>query len=187
MANYQTSRATSSKLVLGNYKIEVALTTVGGSYIDLGAGQVNSFAHVVEKFDVQSGNSPDPIEGISKETFTVDMELIEWDGTALSTIQGGMTNFTSAGSGGTAYTITGGGNSSITPRIFRLTNSTIYSGTVKTTIITIFRATMDNGMAVTAKSDNDTDPIQVMPITLTGKPDTTLTSGSQLFSIVRQV
>src|SRR6478735_10612594 len=89
MPNYQTSRATSSNLVTGNYKIEVAQTTVGGSYTNLGAGMVNSWGYTPEFYDVQSGNSPDPIEGISTEAFSVDMELIEFDLSVLTAIMGG--------------------------------------------------------------------------------------------------
>ena len=184
MPNYQTSRATSSNLVTGNYKIEVAQTTVGGSYTNLGAGMVNSWGYTPEYYDIQSGNSPDPVEGISTEAFSVDMELIEFDLSVLTAIMGGAIT---GATGGTVYTVTGGGNVAISPKIFKLTNTSTVSGSAKTLIVTLFRCFIKSGFQVTAKSDNDADPINVMPITISAEVDTTLTAGSQLFSIVKQV
>lgn len=184
MPNYQTSRATSANLVTGNYKIEVAQTTVAGSYTNLGAGMVNSWGYTPEYYDIQSGNSPDPVEGISTEAFSVDMELIEFDLSVLTTIMGGSITLTT---GGTVYTVTGGGNVAISPKIFKLTNTSTVSGAAKTLVVTLFRCFIKSGFQVTAKSDNDADPINVMPITISAEVDTTLTAGAQLFSIVKQV
>jgi len=184
MPLYQNTSVNTANLIIGNYKIEVAATTVGSVYTNLGAGMVNSFGHNITKYDVQAGNAPDPIEGIAEETFTIDMELIEYDGSVLSAISGGMTTTVTA----TALsTLTGGGNTTLTTKIFRLTNTRLISGATKTTIITVFKATLDNGLQFTAKSDNDTDPINVLAITITGKLDSTLTAGSQLFSIVKTI
>lgn len=182
MPLYQNSSVNTSNLTIGNYKIEVAATTVGSVYTNLGAGIINSFGHNITKYAVQAGNAPDPIEGIATETFTVSGELIEYDASVLSAISGGITTTATTT---TQSVLSGGGNTTITPKIFRLTNTRIISGATKTTIITVFKATMDNGLQVTAKSDNDADPINVMPFTITGKPDTALTAGSQLFTITR--
>lgn len=180
---FQNTTVATANLILGNYKIETA-ASVAAAYVNLGAGMVNKFGHNIEKYNVQAGNAPDPLEGIAAETFTIDMELIEYDASVLSAIScGAMT----AASSGTVMTVVGGGNQMLTPRVFRLTNTRMIGGATKQTIITVFKATCDNGIQFTAKSDNDTDPINVMPITVTGKNDPTLTAGSQLFSIVKTI
>jgi len=182
MPLYQNSTVSTEKLILGNYKIEVAVTTVGSSYINLGAGMVNSFGHNITKYAVQAGNAPDPIEGIATETFTAAIDLIEYDASTLNIIQAGAITNTAGTTGVT--TIKGGGNSILTPKIFRLTNRRLISGVTDETVITIFKATLDAGLQFTAKSDNDADPINIMPIAITGKPDAALTAGTQLFTVV---
>jgi hypothetical protein len=61
----------------------------------------------------------------------------------------------------------------------------LISGSTAQTIVTVFRGTVDTGIQMTAKGDNDTDPINVMPVTITGEVDATKTAGTQLFSITR--
>ena len=182
MAQYQNSSVTASKLILGNYQIEYA-ATVGGSMVNLGAGIVNSFGHNLTKFDSQAGNAPDPVEGIARETFTISGELIEYNPTALSAIQCGGTDLTVS----TTSILTGGGNQVLTPIAFQLTNTTTYSGSTYTTVIQTYKATLDAGIQFTAKSDNDSDPVNVMPFTITAKLDTSRTAGDQLFNIERTV
>ena len=189
MAFHQNDSVDTSKLILGNYKIETAAyASAAGSFtwVNMGAGMVNAFGHTPTKYDVQSGNAPDPIEGVADEVFTVDMELIEFDASVLSAATGGMMTADTTTSS-VLTTINIGGNQVITPRGFRLTNRRLISGATKETIITIFYATMDSGLQVTAKSDNDADPINVMPINITGKNDSTRTVGSQLVSITKTV
>lgn len=183
MPTYQNSSVSSNKLILGNYKIETA-ASAAGTYVNLGAGMVNSFGHKYEKYDVQAGNAPDPIEGIAKETFTVDMELIEYDGSALSALLCGAVTETSTS---VLSTMVGGGNQVLTPRAFRLTNTRYISGTTCQTILTLYKATVDTGIQMTAKGDNDSDPISVMPFTLTAEVDAAKTAGSQLFSLTRTI
>lgn len=187
MALYQNDTVTSSKLIIGNYKIETSVyASAAGSFtwVNLGAGMVSSFAHKVERYSVQAGNAPDPLEGISKETFVVAAELIEFDVSVLSVIDGGMT---SCASTGTVMTVYGGGNATITERAFKLTNTRLLAGVTKETVITIFKATVDDGMQITAKSDNDTDPINLYTFAITGKPDTTRSAGSQLFTLTKTI
>jgi len=181
MPIHQNSSVDTTKLILGNYKIEVALTTVESSYINLGAGMVNSFGHNITKYAVQAGNAPDPIEGVATETFTVAADLIEYDASSLNIIQAGSISNTAGTSGQTI--IKGGGNSILTPKIFRLTNRRLISGVTDETIILVYNATLDTGLQFTAKSDNDADPINVMPIAITAKPDSTLSAGAQLFTV----
>jgi hypothetical protein len=131
--------------------------------------------------NVQSGNAPDPLEGISEETLTVDMEMIEFVSTAISTLQGGILIATTT-SGVT--TINAGGGSTQTPFNMRLTNTRIISGATTTTVITLYKVTADAGLSYTVKSDNDTDPINVLSMPVTAKVDTSRTAGSQLYDIV---
>jgi hypothetical protein len=183
MPVYQNSSVDSDKLVLGNYKIETASSS-NATYVNLGAGLVNNFAHLLEKYETQAGNAPDPIEGIARETVTVDAELIEYDGSVLSAIQCGAITESHTTS---LSTINAGGNQALTSRAFRITNTRTISGTTVETILTVYKATLENGISFTPKSDNDTDPIQVMPIKIIGKLDTGLSAGSQLYQLTRTI
>lgn len=183
MAYHQNSSVATEKLILGNYKIESA-ATAAASYTNLGAGKVNSFSHNITMYDVQAGNAPDPIEGISDETFTVDMELIEFDSSSLAAIScGAMTSSSTTAQS----TLVAGGNSELTPRAFKFTNTRMISGATKQTIITVFYATLSQGMSMTVKGDEESDPISVIPIQVVGKVDSSLTTGSQLFQIVKDL
>lgn len=187
MPQYQNTSVDSTKLVLGNYKIETSpYASAAGAFtwVNMGAGMVNSFRHNVEKWDVQAGNAPDPIEGVSRETFVVEMELIEYEASTLAAISSGLVTSASTG---TVMTLYAGGNFTLTQRAFRLTNSRLISGATKETIITVYRVTPDQGPSFTAKSDNDADPIQVMPFTLTGEPDSTRSVGTQLYTITKTI
>ena len=181
MAIYQNSTVNANKLILGNAKIETA-ATAGGTFVNLGAGIVNSFAHNMELYDVQAGNAPDPIEGINTETATIEFEMIEYDGSVLSAIQCGAVTETSTTS---LSTLIAGGNTTLTPRAFRITNTRMVSSTTVETILTVYKATIQTGIALNFKSDNDADPIAIMPATVLGKPDTSRAVGQQLFTITR--
>lgn len=184
MPAYQNSSVTQSKLIIGNYKIETAAygTTAAGSWTNLGAGTLTSFKHTPSFFDTQAGNAPDPIEGVADEIATFDFELIEYDATAFASAFGGLLT----GSATTTQSVLGsGGNSTITDRAFRFTNTSIIGGATKTTVINVFKAHMSSGLEFTVKSDNDTDPVQIMPMQVTAKIDGTLTAGSQLFTITK--
>ena len=183
MPIHQNQTVATEKLILGNYKIEVApfSSTAVTGYVNLGAGMVNSFGHNLTKYAVQAGNAPDPLEGIATETFTIAVDLLEFDASSLNTIQGGAISNTAGTTGQTI--IKGGGNQIITPKIFKLTNTRLIGTVTDETIIVAFNGTLDTGLQFTAKSDNDADPIQVMPITITCKPDSVRTAGSQLYTV----
>ncbi len=185
MPVYQNATVDSNELILGNCKMETA-TSVGASFVNMGAGIVNDFAHVVEMYDVQAGNAPDPIEGVASETATITFEMIEYDASVLTAIHGGLITSSIATS---LSTINAGGNAdnTITPQAFRFTNTRVISGTTVETIITLYKGTLDTGPAITFKSDNDTDPIAVLPASITAKIDGTLSAGSQLYSISRVI
>jgi hypothetical protein len=183
MATHQNTSVDTTKLILGNYKIETSATS-GGTYVNLGAGIISKFGHNITKYDTQAGNAPDPVEGISDETFTIDGEMIEFDASVLTAISGGAYAAAAASVSGVTV-INGGGNTVITERALRLTNTRLISAVTHSTVIVVYKATVDNGLQFTAKSDNDADPVNVMAFTITGKNDSTKTAGSQLFSITR--
>ena len=182
MPIYQNSTVDSDALILGNYAIYSAATSGGtaGTFTNLGAGILNGYGHNWEKYDAQAGNAPDPVEGIASETFTLDFELIEYNATALTEIMCGAITATATT---VLSTITGGGVETLTPRAFKLIN---VSGAYTTTVL-VHKATTDTGLQFTSKSDNDTDPVNAIPLTVTGKVDATKTAGTQLFSITRTI
>lgn len=181
MAYHQNSLVDSNKLIIGNAKIETA-ATVGGPYVNLGAGLVSAFTHTPTMYDVQAGNAPDPIEGVAEEVCTLDFELIEYDASVLSAISGGLVTQTSTTS---LSTLNAGGNSTITPRVFRVTNTRMIGAVTCETILTIFKGNLTTGITINFKSDNDADPLGVIPGQVEGKVDSTLSVGSQLFTITR--
>jgi hypothetical protein len=82
-------------------------------------------------------------------------------------------------------TLVAGGATTLTPRAFRFTNTAIIGGATIQTIITVYKATLASGLALTTKSDNDTDPVNVMPLQIRAKLDSTKTVGNQLYNITR--
>jgi hypothetical protein len=191
MPLYQNSTVDKNKLVLGNYTLQVATYTssIGATFTNLGAGIVNSFSHNLTKYDVQAGNAPDPVEGVSEETFTIEGELIEYDASKLGFLYSGLS--TTSGSGLDSL-LTFGGKTELTDLAFKFTNTRRFTGTTgtaltATTTIFVPKATAETGLAFTAKSDNDSDPINVMAFSVTGKIDATLTVGSQLVTIKRVI
>ena len=181
MATYQNTSVDSDRLIIGNYKLETA-PTAGGTFVNMGAGMVTAFSHDFEKWDVQAGNAPDPIEGIATETVAIGFDLIEYDASVLNAFQGGLISAPTITS--VLSTVEAGGNTELTPQAFKLTNIRVNgSGSTVETTITVYRATIDSGMTLVTKSDNDTDPINAMQFTITGELDTARTAGNQLYTI----
>lgn len=198
MAEHQINTVTSSLLTIGNYQILVGTvgtyltiaSAVSSITTSLGAGMVNSFSHNVTKYDIQTGNSVDPIEGVAKETFMVSGDLIEWNHTAMVEAFGGMivsnSSAVSATTIGASKTITAGGATVITPKTFLLKNLrhfTTSAGTAMSgyTYLLVHKAFMTNGPQVTVKGDEDSDPIQTMSFELEGIIDGNRTVGDQLY------
>jgi len=184
MGFYQNSTPTAVKLIIGNCKIETAAygTSAGGTWVNLGAGIVNNFNHNVTKWDTQAGNAPDPIEGIADEAVVVDGALIEYDASVLAAISCGIVTADTTTSS-TQSVLKAGGNTNMTSRAFKITNRKLISGVTKETVMLMFKATIDNGPQIAFKSDNDADPIGQVAFSITGKVDSTLTVGSQLYTI----
>jgi hypothetical protein len=188
MPLYQNASVDKNKLIIGNYQMLVATyssTTPAtiASAVNIGAGIVNSFSHNITKYDVQAGNAPDPIEGIAEETFAVEGELIEYSVSSLSAIyQGVATGVTTLSFGGKTQL------GEITVFLRNTTLGTSGASAISTsTIVRVAKATANTGLAFTAKSDNDTDPISVMAFSVLGKIDGTRAVGDQLYSITRTV
>jgi hypothetical protein len=185
MPIYQNTSVSTNKLIIGNVKLEFASvgTTAGGTWTNLGAGIVNNVNHNIEKYDVQAGNAPDPIEGISNETLAISGELIEYDGLYFASAMGGVITLSSSSTDSSI--ITAGGGTDITPKAFKITNRRIVSGTTRETVIMVYKATFGNGPQITLKSDNDADPVAVMPFEITAKLVATASVGNQLYSITK--
>lgn len=187
MPLYQNTSVDATKLLVGNAKIETSpYASAAGAFtwVNMGAGMVNGSAHPFEKYDVQAGNAPDPIEGVARETGTVSVDLIEFDLSVLSALSCGLVTSASTG---TVMTVYAGGNATLTPRAFKLTNTRMVSGATKQTILTFFNATIDAGPAIAWKSDNDADPIGVMSFTITAEQDTTRSVGTQLYTLTKTI
>lgn len=184
MAYTQNTTIDAEKLIIGNCKIETATagTTVGGTWVNMGNGVVTNAKHNIVKYDTQGRNGPDPVEGIADETFTVDFELIEYTGTVLASIQCGAISQTATT---VLSTIKGGGASQLTPRAFKITNKTVYSGSTINTIFIVYKATMADGLDFSFKGDQDGDPVGVISGQIVGKNDETRTVGNRLFTITR--
>jgi hypothetical protein len=200
MAEHQINTVTSSLLTLGNYQVLVGTcasyltvaSAVSSCVTNLGAGMVNSFAHVISRYEVQAGNAVDPIEGVASENFTVSGDLIEWSAAAMVSAFGGIMYTGSSDSAVTtiaAYSeVTGGGATVITPKCFILKNLRHFVTSAGTTMsgytyIVVWKATMKNGPAITAKGDEDSDPVQTMAFELEGIIDGSRTVGDQMFRI----
>ena len=179
---HQITSVDTDRLILGNYKIETA-TSSSATFVNLGPGMLTSWAHNFTNSNIQTGNSVDPMEYISDENLTFAFEMIEWDCSAISALQGGLTNTGTITS--VTSTLRAGGATEITKRAFKMTNTqTIDDGTVET-VITVFRAAVEGVMTMGLKSDNDADPINLFQFTCKGENDASLSAGAQLFTILK--
>ena len=181
MAYHQNNTVDADRIKLGNWKIETA-ASAAATFVNLGAGGVTSWQHNIEKFTIQSPNAPDPVEGIGVESVTFGFDLQEWDASALSVLQNGLTSTSLLTS--VLSAIYAGGNTTLTPRAYRLTNNTRTATGTSITVITMFKGVVDNGMTLVTKSDNDASPDNAYQFTVTCENDASLTVGSQLYQIV---
>ena len=179
---HQITSVETDRLILGNYEISTA-TTSGGTWTSLGPGMLTSFNHNFENSNIQAGNSVDPLEYIATETASFGVDILEWNASILSVIQGGLTGTT--GITTTGSTLRAGGNTTLTKRAFRMVNTNDKSGTTVVTTITVFKASVESGMTLGVKSDNDSDPINVYQFTFMAENDASLSAGAQLFTIVK--
>jgi len=166
---YQLSSVADAKIETGNYAMYVGSVgaTATAITINLGAGQVKSFKYDPVMFTSQAGNAPDPILGVARETCTVDIDLIEYDASAFSSLSNGMLASTT---GGSVMTV-GGQVTSISGVGMKLVNTRkLSTGSTQTTTYVINKAVMAGGYSISPKTDNDTDPITVYSFSMTCKP-----------------
>jgi hypothetical protein len=166
MAHYQNSSVTDAKIEVGNYAVFVGPenATAASTWTNLGAGQVKSFAYVAASYTSQAGNAPDPIQGVAKETATIGIDLIEWDGSAFSVLSGGLM------SGSTASVTVGGLTNIQSAKAIKLVNTRILAtASTQTTTFILPRVYMDGGFSMAPKSDNDADPVNVYSFNLLAK------------------
>jgi hypothetical protein len=165
MPLYQNSSVTDAKIEIGNYAMYVgtAGNTAASITTNLGAGMVKSFKYEPTMYTCQAGNAPDPIQGVARETATIDIELIEYDASAFSALSNGVMASTT---GGSVMTV-GGQVSSINGVGLKLVNvRKLSTGSTQTTTYVVNRAFINGGWSLSPKSDNDADPISVYSFSL---------------------
>ncbi len=165
MPLYQNATVTDTKVETGNYAMYVGTVgaTIGAITTNLGAGMVKSFVHNAEMFTSQAGNAVDPIEGVARETCTLEIDLIEYDGSAFAALTGGMWT-------GSSGSVTVGGNVTLLAGVgMKLVNTRkLSNGSTQTTTYHIPKA-IPGGFSLAVKSDNDADPVNVYSFSLTCK------------------
>lgn len=193
MAHYQnTGLATANSLIVGGFKLEVA-ATVAASYTNVGLGRGMVMTENIGKYSVQADNGPDPIYGVADQTATLSFELLEWYLPSWDKVRG--TGFDtdsnpSVGTyitGGSVQSLSTGGKTELTALAAKFTNTKLVSGATVETVVVFYKAYLDAGLTITAKSDNDEDPVNVVPFTLEAVCDTSRTAGDQLFVIETEV
>ena len=179
---HQITSVDTDKLILGNYKMETAASS-GAAFVNLGPGMLTSWMHNFTNSNIQSGNSVDPMEYISDESLSFGFDLIEYDASAISALQGGLTETGSITS--VISTLRAGGAEQLTKRAFKFTNHQMIDDSTVDTIITVFQASVEGGLTLGVKSDNDANPINVFTFSCKAENDSSLSVGAQLFTLVK--
>ena len=190
----QTSLTNAGTLLEGGFRMGVAASAAsfaGGSLgTVLGIGNLTSIQENIELSTTQAGNSNMPVERVASQTLTINFELLELWTTTFDLIRGtgldvenAATASTYLTGGGTVNVLSTGGLDALTEKAFAFENTTMVSGASAKTILIVYKAKISQGLAFTAKTDHDTDPVMVYPFTLTAELDTARTKGDQLFKI----
>ena len=195
MPHYQNTGLTNAGTLLqGGWKMEVGASAgnLVSSGTNIGLGNLTSITENVEPFAVQAGNGPDPLEGIAEHSVTINFETIEFYPPTWDEIRGqnfDTENQATAGTyvSGTANIISTGGFTELTSVAMRFTNTKLVTGASVATVIVFYKCTITQGLSITAKSDNDEDPVTVIPFVMEAKVDTGRTAGDQLYIIETQM
>jgi hypothetical protein len=180
----------SPTLLQGGWRMGVAATAgifaAGSMGTILGIGNLTAFTENLEKTTTQAGNSNMPEPMIAGQTCTVAFEMMEFWPTAFAAIRGGSSDTLNAPTAGTYLTGTAnvfstGGLQNLGVKAFKFENTTRVNGATAVTVLVVYRARVEAGMAWTPKGDHDTDPLMVIPFTVTGELDTARTPGDQLY------
>lgn len=204
LGHYQQSTAvTSGSTLLGGWAMAVAGTagtavgeataglfegfeTFGSDQTILGLGNMTGFTENIEKTTMQAGNSSEPDNGVANHTATITFETLEFHPPNWDIIRGGNLDVPSTVEsflGGSAYVFSTGGLAVIDKKAFAFYNTKLIAGITVATIIVVYAARIEAGMVFTPKSDHDTDPVMVIPFTITAELATDRTVGEQLFRI----
>ena len=196
----QTSLTNANSLFEGGCRMGVAATAgvfAGGSLgTVLGIGNLTGFTENLEKTTTQAGNSDQPDMRVAVQTVTITFDMLEfwppnWDkirGGSLD-VENAATASTYIGGAGTVTVnaFTTGGLNTLTGKAFAFENTTTVSGATAATMLIVYLARIEAGLTFTPKTDHDTDPVMVTPITLTAELDTSRTAGDQLYIIESQL
>lgn len=190
----QTSLTNAGTLLQGGFRLGVAASAAsfaGGSLgTVLGIGNLTGITENIERSTTQAGNSDKPDEVVAVHSLTITFELLEFWLPTFDAIRGGSLDTENAATAATyisgtptANTLSTGGLNTLTPQAFIFENTTMVSGATAKTILVVYSATIEQGIAFTPKSDHDTDPAMVIPFTLRGELETSRAAGDQLFYI----
>ena len=194
----ETSLTNAGTLLQGGFRMGVAASAaafVGGSLgTVLGIGNLTSIQENIERTTTQAGNSDQPEELVATQSLTVSFELLEFWLPTFAAIRGGgldtensSTASTYITSTPTANTFSSGGLNALTEKAFAFENTTVIDGVSKVTVLVVYKAKLEQGLAFTAKTDHDTDPAMVSPFVLTGELETSRAAGDQLYIIESQL
>ena len=193
LGRYQQTSLTNAGTVLqGGFRMGVAGTAgvfEGGSVgTALGIGNLTGLTENIEKTTTQAGNSDQPDEQVANHTLTITFDLLEFWLPSFDEIRGGSldsensaTASTYINGAGTANVFSTGGLSTLAGKAFIFENTTYVAGATAVTVLVAYLARIEAGMVFIPKTDHDTDPVMVMPFTLTAELDTGRTAGDQLF------
>ncbi len=191
----QTALAVSGTTLLGGFQLGIAATAgifaAGSMATILGIGNLTNFTENPEMTTTQAGNSNEPDKAVANHTLTIEFELLEFYPPNWNTIRGGSLDTENTataatyltGGTGTTNVFSTGGLSAIDAKAFKFLNSKLIAGTTVETALVVYKARIEAGMIITPKSDHDTDPVTVLPFTLTGELDTSRTAGDQLYIV----
>jgi len=190
----QTSLTNAGTILQGGFRLGVAASAAafGGGSLGtvLGIGNLTGVTENLEFSTTQAGNSNMPDKVVANHTITVNFELLEFWPTTFDAIRGGSldtenspTASTYIDGAGTSNTISSGGLNTLTEKAFIFENTTMVSGATAVTVLVIYKAKIEQGLAFTPKTDHDTDPAMVIPFVIKGELETTRTAGDQLYMI----
>ena len=202
----QTAQAVSGATLLGGWQMAVAgtaatavnaataglfagFTTFASSCTLLGIGNMTGFTENIELTTTQAGNSKEPDKAVANHTATITFEMLEFYLPNLAIIRGANLDTTTNTAGtyiqgsGTCKTISTGGLTAVDKKAYAFLNTKMVAGSTVETIIVVYAAKIEVGLAWTPMGDHDTDPVMVTPITIMAELDTGRTAGDQLFII----
>jgi hypothetical protein len=198
LGHYQQTTETNARaLLMGGFRMGYAAsagTFVASVGTVLGIGNLTGFTENIELMTTQAGNANKPTPLIVNQTVTITFELLEFWPPNFAQIRGGSCDTSVTGTASTYISGTPsvnvfstGGLRMLGYKAFCFENTTKHNATTATTVLVVYNARMEQGMAFTPKSDHDTDPAMVIPFTITGELDTARAAGDQLYKIESQL